>query len=986
VQDKPNYIEAKDVLAATNGGLDIILELYPQANASVEDRKRKFKLREEKSASANLYKSNDDGTWLVTDFGDDQKPRNGILSWMLERNVDYVTALREIAAKFGIGGQEQQAEQVRAEYSEEPADPDAEENSWSWETRSGFTDFEIETIISKNVLKHINDTYTGDAVYSHIAGKFKYYRWHSLLSYSLVKNGRKMTFSATDQYPIFLINEGTHQKLYQPKHPDKGKRFMYMGQKPRHFIHGLEQLIKTYNDKKKLHEEDEGFQDDDDEKKKKEYKLDEAILCSGGSDAINVALMGYHVLWLNSESETLEGWQYKGEKGIASKVEKLYQLQDIDYTGKRSAHKLALEYLDVYTIELPEELKLKRDRRGNPCKDLRDYMNHYKVFDFKRLVDSALPYRFWERIPNYTGRGDNQVFIGWKYVYRSIQANNFLSKNGFGRMLVGNNKIDWTYVQRTGNIVREVDAGIIEDYLHDFLEKGYHDLELREAMANTSKLNESSLSRLKMVDIDFTDFTPKSQFIFFKNKTVEVTPSEIIYHRPGNVDKYVWEDDVHQHSLDPVKEPPFIITQDPELKTYDIEIKDTKCPFFRYLVQTSRLHWRKELEGERMNRLKPAEQEEYREKYKFAIDGPNLEPEEIEEQKQHLLNKLFVIGWHLHRYKDPTKGWFSYGMDGKINDDGKSHGGSGKSLLFDVALRKMLPKNLMINGRNPKLIESEFKYDGVTQHTRYILVDDAHEYLKLEHFYVDTTGDLEVNPKGKTKFTIPFSQSGKFAFTSNYIPRDVGPSTERRILYYVCSDYYHNKGESDDYLEHRTPKTDLELALFTEFDYTQWNSFYNLMLHALQFFLNTDDKVKPAMENVNKRSLLSFMGNNFHEWALAYFSPDSGRLDKYFVREEAAKMFNLANKTDVTAQVFKRKLQAFCKYYGFVFNPKPYLSRNNNIIQKMEVKTYRPGTQTWEPVAGAPKEPKEVFFIQTRDQLPEDPMIGWKNAEDNLPF
>lgn len=991
MEQTSNYIEAKDVLDATNNGLDIILYLYPQAEASVHEKKRKFKLREdEKTASVNLYqlKPEDGSTWLVTDFGGDQQPRNGILSWMLERGVDFVTALREIAGKFNIAGRSDEQEQVRAAYSEEPANPDTPENTWDWEARKEWTDFEIESILSKNTLKSLKwkdkQQNLADEAYSKIVGKFEYYRWRSLVNYSLVKSGKKMTFSATDEYPIYLINEGTHQKLYQPKHPDKGKRFLYIGKKPKYFIHGLEQLEKLYNKNKEDQEVDDAWESEDSDKKKKAYKLDDAIICSGGSDAINVALLGYQVLWLNSETEPLQEWQYKE---LANKVEKIYQMQDIDPTGKASAHKMAMAYLDIYTIELPEELKEKRDARRNPCKDLRDYLNHWDRWDFKQLMDTALPYRFWERTPNYVGRGDKQVFVGYKYTYRVIQGNNFLTKNGFGRLVIDEKKNEWIFVQRVGNVVREVDAGIIQDYLHDFLERGFHDIELREALHNSSRLNSSSLEGIKKVDIDFTDFTPTSQFIFFKNRTVEVTPEGMKFHKPGTVSKYIWDDEVHKHHIEPVKEPPFIITKDPDLGTYSIDIKDKDCPFFKYLIQTSRIHWRTELEqGDKFKNMTPVEQEQYAKDNHCVINGPNLTDEEIEEQEQHLINKLFIIGWHLHRYKAPDKGWFSFAMDGKMSEDGKSHGGSGKSITFERALSIMLPKNMVINGRNAKLVEGEFKYDGVNKHTRYVLIDDAFEYLKLDQFYVDVSGPMEINPKGLKKFTIPYEMAPKIAFTSNYIPRDIGPSTERRIMYYVVSDYYHNKGETDDYIQHRTPKTDLGMSLFTDFTREQWNSFYNLMLHALQFFLTTDEKIKPAMENVNNRQLLAIMGENFREWADAYFAPETGRLDKYFIREEAATMFNKANKSDITAQFFKKKLAAWCRFNHFIFNPKQYQGKNKNIMVKVEVRTFKTSSNSWEPVPNVPKETKEVFFIQTRDELPKDPNIGHPEEEDKLPF
>lgn len=989
MQSENNYIEAKDILDATNGGLDIIFDLYPQAVGADLDRKKKFKLREEKSASANLYKSKDDDSWLVTDFGDGKKPRNAIGCWMEERNVDFVTALRELAAKYNINGAGGNLPLIRAEYSERPATTDEDDNKWFWDIRESFTDFEIEAIISKNVLKKLGwksaDESKAKNAYSTIAAKFKYYRWHPLKSYSLVKNRKYMTFSATDEYPIFLIDEGSHQKLYQPKHPDKGKRFMYSGEKPKHFMHGFEQLEREYQVKLEAQEdEDYDAEDSGDKKKKKDYKLDEAILCSGGSDAINVALLGYQVLWLNSETAELPGWQY-GKLNM--KVENLYQLQDIDATGKASAHKLAMEYLDIFTIELPAELTQKRDARRNPCKDVRDYLNHWNDFDFKRLVETALPYRFWDKRPQYEGRGDKQVFVGYKYLYNNVQANNFLMKNGFGRMWTNEKASEWVYIKRTGNQVKEVNSDIIQDYLHDFLESRYFDIELRNALQQSGRLNDSSLKRLKLIEIDFADFTPTSQLFFFLNKTVEVKPEGIFYHKPGVIDKYIWEEDMLKGRVEPPKEAPFIITKD-DLGNYDIEIKNHECVFLKYLVQVSRIHWRHEFEhGEAIKAMKPVDQDEYRKKYRCAIDGPNLSQEQIEEQKMHLINKLFTIGWHLHRYKDPTKGWFSYAMDSKMSEDGKSHGGSGKSIMNNWALRAMMPKNFVVNGRNPKVTDSEHKYEGVTEHTRFLLIDDCHEYFKIETLFNDVTGDLEVNPKGVSKFSIPFSKSPKIALATNYTARnnDAGSIT-RRILYWVFSDWYHDKGENDDYLERRDPKTDLGLTLFMDFTAEQWNHFYHTMLYALQFYLTTDTKIGPAMNNVNMRNLLSTMGGNFHEWAKAYFSEEAGRLDKYFVREEAAHTFNLVNKGNITPQSFKSRLEAFCKYYGYIFNPTPLRGKQGNIIAKVEPKIFRNSTVTWETVPGAPKEAKEVFFIQTRDDLPPDPMAGWPVVPEELGF
>lgn len=1000
-----SFIEPQDILNATNGGLEIIFMVYPDARGSETKHNRKFKIREEKSASASLKRA-DDGNWLVTDFGNDSKPRNGIQCYQFERGISWVDAIKELAVKFNVLAPERQAQLIKADFTRRPANADEDDGKWSYEVRPYFSELDIETIISKYVLKHLDDEFnkewksklskTGVNAdgkledknesarsyrYSKIAATLKKYHWHSLISYSIVKNREVMTFASNDLYPIFLIDEGTHKKIYQPRHHEKNMRFMYEpGHKPADFIHGLAQLEEEYKANKKRIESEEsdeelnaaGSQGEELEtsvetkkgKKTKSPKIEELVLATGGSDAINIALMGDRVIWLNSETATLHQWQYDK---LMPMVDKLYQLPDIDLTGKREAHKLAMQYLDIFTVELPEALKERRDPRGNPCKDVRDYFNWFGFKDYRALKETSLPYRFWDKTPNYEGRGENKTFKGFRYEFNHIQAYNFLQKNGFGRLLCGDMKTEWMFVHNQNGVVRQVDASIIEDFVNDFLEERRFSIELRNAIIKGTGLNSTSLAKIKKVQIDFKDHTPDSQFFFFQNKTVEVSAAGLQYHKPGSVSRFIWEEDMLRHNMEESKTAPFKITKN-DINNYDIEILDKNCPFLKYLVQTSRIHWRTELEKNLESLFQPKDRDQYLVDNHCTIAGANLTAEEIDEQKQNLISKLFCIGYLLHRQKARNKAWFVWAMDSKIPDDAGSHGGSGKSILFDVAMRLMMPKNHFINGRNSKLNDDQFKYDGLSEHDRYILVEDAHQYVNLDVFYPDVTSDIKVNPKGKAPFIIPFERSAKIAFTSNYPPRNLTPSTERRMIYYVCSDYYHNKGETDDYREVRDPLSDLGVSFFTSYDKDQFNSFYNVMMHCVKFYLGVDEKLKPAMENVNKRNLLGIMGN-FHDWALVYFSEMAERLNTFVIREEAFKDYILYSGKASTPQAFLTKLKAFCRYYSYELNPKAYCNQGTSILKKVDSRMYNKDSNSWIPIPQAPKETKEVIYIRTEDLI-----------------
>ena len=72
------------------------------------------------------------------------------------------------------------------------------------------------------------------------------------------------------------------------------------------------------------------------------------------------------------------------------------------------------------------------------------------------------------------------------------------------------------------------------------------------------------------------------------------------------------------------------------------------------------------------------EAESYREKHKFDIEGEGLTAEEVAEQKRNLINKIFTIGYMLHRYKSPSRAWAPQAMDNKIGEDGECNGRFGQ--------------------------------------------------------------------------------------------------------------------------------------------------------------------------------------------------------------------------------------------------------------------------------------------------------------------
>lgn len=624
-------IKAEDIFKKTNGGLDIILDLYPQAKIALEGKKH-FAIRNERTPSAALreYNSQTYGKiWQVTDFGGDGRGENAISLWMREKGYDrsrYNEALLQIAARYGVSD----------EINRQVNKPDIRQRDARVDEPDGSRSFELNDGFSSEELSILGPKVTQDTVDS--------LHWHSVKWITNVKNRITTVKYSNEHYPIFIREciikpahgdnpEEKFYKVYEPLNYDKGFRFSYTpaGKKPRYYINGLYELQEAYrlmNDK----EEKEWYKLHDDDKPYKVKKLDYAFICSGERDALCCRSMGFHPLWFNSETYQLSVEEYKE---IMKYVDVLYNIPDIDDTGRRKGKELALKFIDIHTIWLPAWLATFRDNRGRHRKDLRDWMEiRTQKKDFRDMMRLAMPAKFWISYQNKDGR--------WKHEIDTACLFNFLNLNGFYALHDDNSSVT-QYIRVDGNIVKRTTVKDIKEFVREWVVDRFEERDILNLVLNTPKLTNAALESLKEVSIDFTSYTNRSQLFFFPNKTVEVCKTyeggeTLKEYEPGSDDlhNYVWEDNVIPHKF---KRMPDAFTikkmQDENGKQYfDIEINNVYSHFFGYLINTSRLYWRKELETNFDDREAAAE---YHAAHKFDIAGQGLTSDEIAEQKQNLI-------------------------------------------------------------------------------------------------------------------------------------------------------------------------------------------------------------------------------------------------------------------------------------------------------------------------------------------------------------
>ena len=122
------------IYAASQDGLDIILQYYPDAEKCISRPGHKFKVREnEKTASASIKRSNKSGLWIITDFGDDMKGKNAIDLTMEIERLEFPKALNFLAQKFNISTDSKPSQPITAKISSRPANEDEAEGKFYYD-------------------------------------------------------------------------------------------------------------------------------------------------------------------------------------------------------------------------------------------------------------------------------------------------------------------------------------------------------------------------------------------------------------------------------------------------------------------------------------------------------------------------------------------------------------------------------------------------------------------------------------------------------------------------------------------------------------------------------------------------------------------------------------------------------------------------------------------------------------------------------------
>lgn len=466
-------------------------------------------------------------------------------------------------------------------------------------------------------------------------------------------------------------------------------------------------------------------------------------------------------------------------------------------------------------------------------------------------------------------------------------------------------------------------------------------------------LPDKKLERLEMRRDNFNNFEPDVQRSYYNNGQVEITSHSIKPELPIN---NVWRSRIVPRNFKRVQIIDYIDTTG-DWFAIGFTPEGLKCEFVQYLINVSNNY--------------------------FSPDAPReVTTDERFEWDQHIVNKITAIGYLLTDWKYPSDRKAVVIQDHRISEVGQAWGGAGKSVLGTAISHVVAQAGFDGKTFNPS---DDFALDGVSKATRNIFIDDIRTNFSFKSIFNWITGDLPVNPKGKTRFMIKAEDSPKILLTTNHAIKDADQgSVKRRIAYMEFSAWYNQDHTIVDDFGHQ---------FFFDWDDYQWQLFDNFMAECVMYYLRSfelawnkkgEGVVPPPMRNIELRTLRQSMSETLLQWAEEYFDPTGSHLNSRISRKELFDSFKEyaggLQGHGVTSSNFKNKMKDFCKYKGYDFNRDKAIEKPNG--GKIYYSDWKPKHEEESFIGGDDKSNSCEYFTisQYNRVIPEN-----KNEEE-APF
>ena len=444
----------------------------------------------------------------------------------------------------------------------------------------------------------------------------------------------------------------------------------------------------------------------------------------------------------------------------------------------------------------------------------------------------------------------------------------FLKESGFGLLKTGNLE-DAILIKVEGRLVTTVTHREIRGFCWKYIDETYvfqnpdEKTEVKNAFYRERTLfSPDNLLLMPAMEINEIVDTADTSYLFFKNCVLRVAAKGVEKIKYDDISGHVFERDIIDY----------------ELKSEDC---DNAIGKFNLFLQ----------------------------------DICDNENQEISENNYASL--ITIIGYILHRYKDPSNAKAIDFMD-PYRGEG-ANGGTGKSLLTK-AFEHVRP--CVYEDGKFFHTKDKFAFTQLEYNTRIFVIDDIPNNFDFTKLFPLITEKAVIERKYQNKYTIPFDRSPKIVITTNYVLDGLDESTKRRKLDFILSSHYNRKV---------TPETEHGGLFFIDWDEEEWENFYLLMAHCIWKYLEKG-KIIPPKFNVAERSLKMQAPATFIEYMNTEIKPNI-KYNKKTVYDDFYTKYPTFGRVELTT--FTRWLKLYADAYGYKMN-EPHSGYDNFFLYSQE--------------------------------------------------
>ena len=141
--------------------------------------------------------------------------------------------------------------------------------------------------------------------------------------------------------------------------------------------------------------------------------------------------------------------------------------------------------------------------------------------------------------------------------------------------------------------------------------------------------------------------------------------------------------------------------------------------------------------------------------------------------------------------------------------------------------------------------------------TRILAIEDTRKNVDFEGFYAIITEGITVEKKNKDELFIPYKDSPKVMFTTNYTLPSSGNHAKRRQKVLEFAPYFGLD---------KTPEDEFGHKLFDDWDKDEWNRFYNMMFECVRDYLENGVMEMEKSDKLIRKQIKVQFGEEFLEY------------------------------------------------------------------------------------------------------------------------